>query len=119
MHIRKQVKLLLKSARCGLWSGYPPCCVAYQVFLWSPALSLAVHMTSPENTIAMSAWNIFVDMPHSLLMKIGDKYFRGYSTDHTRYKYKPWNRVTCPLCTLIAHPTEVNDCDNHRMCDGQ
>lgn len=96
-----KLKNAMFHARCGIFSGYPKCCVAFHTLLWRP-LSYAFA--------SMKTFDRLVYGPYDhVLQRISAK--RGISTY--------WGRIVCPWCALFGKPIKSRNCARHTLCQGR
>jgi hypothetical protein len=91
--------------KCGRHSGFPLCCIAFYVLIWSP---LFVNYGSKYK-------GSFTEFYHNIDKRIV-KFRRITHEARFRDKSLPviiegFGRVACPLCLLFSRNTEWKECD--------
>lgn len=113
-----------KDIRCGLWSGFPPCCVAYHTLVWDPLLTCTEVLADSMKDGGESYVVQLIDGPiylhkfgklTNVLLEQRDK-FEAWGRKVNPRGFEHFGRIACPLCVLIGAPIEPRNCHHHVEC---
>jgi len=122
--LRTYLKRKRKDIRCGLWSGYPPCCVAFHTFVWEPLLTCtetlaeAINDNGEIETVQLNDGPFRFRGPGKLVNFLCNQLhkFEAWGQKVNPRGFEHFGRRACPLCVLVGAPITPRNCHHHVEC---